>query len=377
LTETVMNTFDAHPDYEALFAPLELSSTLTLPNRLVMAPMTTTSGESDGRFSEQEISYLKRRADAGIGLIMTAACYCHKSGHSFERQVGCHSDEMSGRLEECARAVNEAGSASFLQIHHGGNAAKQALAGTAPRAPSAVHNRQGTSELPTAMTVKLIWDIVEAFARAAGRAQRAGFTGVELHGANTSLFQQFFSAFTNKRDDEWGAQTLENRTRFAREVVTAVRSEVGGDYPVAYRISPEEPEPYGYSMADVIPFIQGLVENGVDVVHVSSWEYGVGLRDDYPEKSHPTLEIRKALPERIPVIGVGGIMHPSQARAVLDDGVDLVALGRALLLDADWAEKVRSGHVDDIRAGLTDHNEIEQLEIPSHMKEYVARFFLD
>lgn len=378
--------------YDRLFEPLRVADKLTLRNRLVMAPMTTVSGELDGRFSQEEIDYLARRAQDGIGLIMTPACYSHKSGHSFERQVGCHTDEMKESLARCAEAINSKGAASFLQIHHGGNAARSEYTGRPPLAPSAVNNRRGTSELPRSMTEDEIWMIIEAFARAAGRAKRAGFTGIELHGANTYLFQQFFSPFTNKRTDRWGGDKrcatcidhrshdsldichrLENRARFAREVVRAVRAEVGPAYPICYRISPEEPEPDGYSTRDAIELLKMLIADGIDIVHVSSWEYGVGVRNDYPVGSHPSKIVRDALPTHIPVIGVGAILTPDHAMRVFDDGLDLVALGRALLFNDDWVEKVKAGQSDRLVTKLHSESERDRLEIPARMREYTKR----
>jgi 2,4-dienoyl-CoA reductase-like NADH-dependent reductase (Old Yellow Enzyme family) len=225
------------------------------------------------------------------------------------------------------------------------------------------------------MSEEQIWNVIESFAKAAGRARKAGFTGIELHGANTYLLQQFFSPFTNKRADRWGVQTMENRTRFAREVVRAVLNEVGPDYPVAYRVSPEEEEPDGYSTTETIELMKLLVDDGVDIVHVSSWDYGTYLRGDLPERTHPTLTIHEALPAHIPVIGVGSVYHPDQAIRVLDEGVDLVALGRVLLLNADWLVKVRDGREDEITTKLQSEAARDRLEIPDRMKEYSKRFF--
>ena len=364
-------------DYTPLFEPLVIGDKLALANRLVMAPMTTTAGEPDGRFSRQEIDYLAQRGRLGIGLVMTPACYVHKSGHAFKLQVGCHSDDMLPRLSECAQAINETGAASFLQIHHGGNAAKQEYTGEPPWAPSPVVNRRGTSEKPREMTEEQIQTVIAAFAAGAERAKRAGFTGIEIHGANTYLLQQFFSPQTNKRTDRWGTGTWEDRTRFARETVRAVREAAGNDYPIAYRLSPEEEDPLGYSTMESIRLLKELVEDGIDIVHVSSWEYGKGVRNDYPPDSHPTKMIRQAMPDDVPVIGVGQIDHPDKAMKVLDDGVELVALGRALLLDAAWAQKVRDGRVEEIRKSVTSRDELDQLDIPDLMKDYTARFFLE
>lgn len=336
--------------------------------------MTTTAGETTGEFSTDEIAYLARRGEVGIGLIMTPACYCHKSGHSFERQVGCHSDAMMGRLSECASAINSTGAASFLQIHHGGNAAKRQYTGRPPMAPSAVKNRRGTSELPQAMTEDEIWMIIDAFASAAQRAQDAGFTGIEIHGANTYLFQQFFSRFTNRREDEWGG-SLENRCRFAVEVVKAVRAKVGHDFPISYRISPEEEQPDGYTAEDAVGLLNRLIPPGIDIVHVSSWEYGKGIYNSYPDGRHPTPVIADGINHAIPVIGVGSIFYPEDALRVLDDGIDLVAMGRALLLQADWAVKVRDGRRRDIRTGVRTLKELNSLDVPERMKGYLRRFF--
>lgn len=381
------------PDYHKLFEPLRVTTSLTLANRLVMAPMTTTSGNEDGSFSEAEISYLERRAAAGVGLIMTPACYCHKSGHSFYHQVGCHTDEMLPSLSRCAAAINRHGVASFLQIHHGGNAAQLKFSGRPPMAPSAIINRRGTSEMPQPMTGDEIWMIIESFAKAAGRARKAGFTGVELHGANSYLFQQFFSPYSNKRTDKWGGDCrcercdrhadheslelchrLDNRARFAKEVIRAVRAEVGPGYPICYRITPEEPEPDGYSTHDTIQLLEILVLLGIDLIHVSSAKYGVGLRSDNLADSFPTKMIKTDFPDK-PVIGVGSILHPDQALDMLADGVDLVALGRALLLDADWAVKVRDNRVSEIRSKLSSPDEVQQLDLPEPMKEYVRNRF--
>ena len=358
--------------YERLFEPMAIGGKLTLRNRLVMAPMTTVSGEADGSFSEGEIAYLARRAEAGIGLIMTPACYCHKSGHAFDHQVGCHTDSLLPGLSRCAAAINSAGAASFLQIHHGGNAVKAKFSGEPPWAPSALLNRRGTSELPMAMSEEQIQTIVDAFGSAAGRAREAGFTGIEIHGANTYLFQQFFSPFTNRREDHYGCQSMENRSRFAREVVSAVRQAVGSDYPIAYRISPEEPEPQGYSTVEAIELLEQIVPLGIDIVHVSSWQYATGVRDDYPPNSHPTKMIRDALPDTVPVVGVGGVFHPDDALRILDDGVDLVAMGRQLLLEPDWVQKVQAGRLGEIRMVLRSELERQALEIPEPMKQYIA-----
>lgn len=367
-------------DYSFLFKEAKLKK-INLRNRLVMAPMTTTSGNEDGSFSVQEIKYLAQRAKDGIGLIMTPACYCHKTGHSFPGQVGCHDDSMLLELEKCANAINSHGAKSFLQIHHGGNAAKSHLSGSVPLAPSVVKNRTGTSELPRAMTEDEIWMIIESFAKAAARAKKAGFSGVEIHGANTYLLQQFFSPFTNHRKDKWGGDVtlpgrnlFENRARFAKEVIKAMRAEVGEDYPISYRISPEEPDPMGYSTKDTIALLKIIVPYGIDFIHVSSWEYGTSIRNDVPSGSNPTYMIKNAFPY-MPVIGVGKVTHPDHALRILNEGIEFVALGKILMLEKDWVKKVKNNRIDEIRTKIFTEEERQALDIPDAMKEYSKNFF--
>ena len=170
---------------------------------------------------------------------------------------------------------------------------------------------------------------------------------------------------------------MDNRCRFAREVVKAVRAEVGEDFPIAYRISPEEENPDGYSTYEAIDLLKQIVPLGVDLVHVSSWTYGTGLRSDWPDDSHPTKLIREALASEIPVIGVGGVWHPDDALRIRSDGIEMVALGRALLLDADWVRKVRDGRVAEIRTKISTEAELQGLEIPDRMRDYIRRWVFE
>jgi 2,4-dienoyl-CoA reductase-like NADH-dependent reductase (Old Yellow Enzyme family) len=157
-------------------------------------------------------------------------------------------------------------------------------------------------------------------------------------------------------------------------VVKEIRKEVGQDYPIIYRISPEEEEPLGYSTYDTIRFLELLLTCGVDIIHVSSWQFHDSLRKDIPEGKNPTTLIKDAFPD-IPVIGVGGIMTPEQALDVVRHGIDLVAMGKVLMLEKDWARKVINGDEDKIRTKITSEEERQSLDIPDHMKEYSRHFF--
>ena len=365
-------------DIDKLFRPLKIKNT-TVPNRIVMAPMTTVSGNADGSFSDEEISYLAQRAESGVGTIISPACYVHPLGQAFDHQVGCHSDAMIPSLEKCAAAIKKHDAVALLQIHHGGNATKEKFTGRPPLAPSPIKNRRGTSEMPTAMTEAEILEAIEAFGAAAHRAEKAGFDGVQIHGANTYLLQQFFSPFTNKRNDQWGgepkqsANRFENRSRFAREVIKSIRAQVSENFLVSYRISPEESDPFGYSVFDTIALLKILIPYGIDQLDISSLKYGKGLRGDYSRGTHPTYLIKDAL-IYMPVVGVGSVTTAEDAMRVMDEGIEFVALGKQLLLDKDWVIKIQNGEHDKIRSTITKE-EIASLDIPEKMKAYLANFY--
>ncbi|MBE0643830.1 MAG: NADH-dependent flavin oxidoreductase, partial [Bacteroidetes bacterium] len=204
----------------ALFTPLRLRCGLTLSNRITVAPMTTWSSHQDGTIHPDEIAYLRRRS-RGPALVMTAACYVQPEGHAFDGQWSCHSDAMLPSLRSAADAIHDEGALAVLQIHHGGRMCPASLLGHAPLSASAVPAERPGADIPRAMTEEEILACIDAFADATRRAIAAGYDGVEIHGANTYLLQQFFSPHSNRRDDAWGG-TLEKRMRFPLAVARAV-----------------------------------------------------------------------------------------------------------------------------------------------------------
>lgn len=320
-----------------LFEPVKLGS-LELDNRLVVAPMTTYSSYEDGNIREDEIPYLKARAEGGFGLVMTAACYVHKSGHAFDGQWACSSDEFLPSLRKVADAIHEGGSKACLQIHHGGRSCPSRNCGGTPWSASAVpHDREG-AETPREMTREDIMEIIEAFAHAAYRAKQTGYDAVEIHGANTYLLQQFVSPHSNRRTDEWGQW----RFKFSTDVTEAVIDAVGPDFPVGYRFSPEEPYVPGIRWPDTAWLLEDLMKYPLAFLHVSLWERNQGsLHNHFPER---TLEkIAYMVDGRVPVIGVGGVQTKAHAEEILATGADLLALGRSALLNYDWPNRVRDG----------------------------------
>lgn len=303
---------------------------MTAANRLVVAPMTTYSSQPDGVIAEDEIPYLKRRAQGGFGLVMTAACCVHPSGHAFDGQWHCSDDKFLPSLKRVADAIREGGSLSCLQIHHGGRMCPGRLCGGRAVSASAIAADRPNAETPRALKPDEIEEIIAAFGSAARRAREAGYDAVEIHGANTYLLQQFVSPHSNRRTDEWGR----DRLLFPRRVIEAVAAEAGG-LPIFYRFSPEEAEKPGIRWEHSAELIDMLCGSAVDVIHASLWDFRMkGLNDDWAE---PTLvRIARQVDGRRPLVGVGGIWTLEDALECESMGADMVALGRAALIEPDW-----------------------------------------
>lgn len=302
-----------------------------------MAPMTTYSSHEDGTVSEIELEYLRRRAAGGFGLVITAACYVHPKGKAFDGQWGCHDDATLPSLASAADAIHSGGALACLQIHHGGRACPSRLCGGGPWSASPVAAERDGAETPLEMDHELVVETVRAFGDAARRARSAGYDAVEIHGANTYLLQQFVSPHSNRRSDEWGA----DRLLFPAQVVEAVLEAADG-MPVGYRFSPEEPHEPGIRWPDTHALIERLAGTGLDFLHLSTWDFRQeSLHGSFPG---PTLgQVARSVGGRRPLVGVGKVLSREDAEECLALGANLVALGRAALLEPEWPAVAAAG----------------------------------
>lgn len=356
--------------YASLFqAHTFLAGDITLKNRLVLAPMTTYSSNLNGTITEEEVEFLRRRSQ-GVGMAITAACYVISHGHAFEGQWSCASDQMIPSLRTAAEAIKGAGARAVLQLHHGGRMSPASLLGYTPLAPSPVAAVRHGADLPREMTEEEIEETIKAFGQAAKRAIVAGFDGVEIHGANTYLLQQFFSPHSNRRADQWGG-SIENRAAFPiavlEEVQEVVRRNAYRPFSIGYRLSPEETEEPGITIEQTLQLVEGLVSCRPDWLHISTGNYFAGSIRDTSDRQPRAGLIAKQVRGRATVIGVGSITTPEDAVRVLNDGPDLVGLGRALITDPEWIEKVADGRADDISLCLPPTRGGETLNIPPPM----------
>lgn len=363
---------------DLLFTPLSLRCGLVLANRITIAPMTTWSSHQDGTIHPDEIAYLRRRS-RGPALVMTAACYVQPEGHAFDGQWSCHDDAMLPSLRAVAETIKAEGALAVLQIHHGGRMCPASLLGHAPVSASTVAAERPGADLPREMTEDEILACIDAFAAATRRAIAAGYDGVEIHGANTYLLQQFFSPHSNRREDRWGG-TLENRMLFPLSVTRAVlTAAAAADRPfaVGYRFSPEEIEHPGITLDDTLQLVDALAAlrhdgRALDWLHVSVRDYRAGSLRDESVTARPTRAVIERLadiPEadRPPVLGVGMMHTPDDALLAIEDGCAAVALGRIALMEPEWTEKVRAGRFADIRRTLPATGGDTALTIPAPM----------
>lgn len=338
-------------------------------NRIVMAPMTTFSGNSDGTVSDDEITYYRKR-NQGAGLLVTACAYVIPQGKGFHGQIGAHADEMIPGLARIAGSLKENGGKAVLQIHHGGRMSPpEELPDGQCVSASAVAPLRDGAQVPREMTEKEIEETIQAYGNATRRAIEAGFDGVEIHGANTYLIQQFFSPHSNRRTDRWGGN-LEKRMTFPLAVVTAVKQAVKehATHPflVGYRISPEELEEPGITMEDTLKLVDALAQKQLDYLHVSTMDFWAGSIRNGQDKESRIKIIFEKIGHIVPVIGVGSIRTPEQAEKVLESGVPFVAMGRELLMEPYWSKKAENGDFAQIETEL-DVNCQSTLAIPDPM----------
>ncbi len=350
-----------------LSVPLTLSCGATLKNRLVMAPMTTCAGFHDGSVTGELVEYYRQRAGDAAAIIVEC-CYVENNGPAFPGALGIDSDHKIAGLQKIAAAIKERGSKAVLQIYHGGRMSEPLLiGGRQPVAPSAVAMPREGMPLPRALSAEEVSDMVEKFGQAVRRAIIAGFDGVELHGANTYLIQQFFSPHANRREDEWGG-SLEKRTRFPLAVLAVARKmarQYAGDgFIIGYRFSPEETEQPGIRFADTLYLLDKLASEGLDYLHFSM---NNTLRSSLNDIDDPRPLIDKYMTEgtatlkSVPVVGVGGVISGEMARQALEHGYSLVAVGRAAIASPDWCQQLLTGQ----RLALAiDSRQREALSIP-------------
>ncbi|WP_176599172.1 MULTISPECIES: NADH:flavin oxidoreductase [Sphingobium] len=315
-----------------IFDPVPLARGPALKNRLMLAPVTNQESHADGRLSDTEIAWLTMRAAGGFALVMTAAAPVQLVGTGYTGQLGIFGDEHIDGLTHLARSLREQGALSAVQLYHGGERADRALIGT-PVAPSD-SERNGAR----ALTLEEVEQLREDFISAALRAEKAGFDGVQIHGAHGYILAQFLSPTINRRDDRYGG-SFENRSRLMLEVIDGIRRRCRPDFQVGLRLSPER---FGMRLAEVRDLAVDIMQKGqIDYLDMSLWDVTKEPHEGaYQGRS--LLSYFTDLPRGNVRLGAAGkIMDAATAASVIEAGCDFVTIGRAAILRHDFPERVR------------------------------------
>lgn len=352
-----------------MFKEFKLNDKVTLRNKFVMAPMTTWAANSDLTVADDEAAYYGARSKE-VGMVVTGCTFFEKNGQGFDDEFFAGTDEFIPSLKKLATSIKDGGAKAILQIFHAGrmgDASKHELVSAS--AVKAGHNLFGPVENmpePREMTHEEILSFIEGFYQTVRRAIEAGFDGVEIHGANTYLIQQFVSPHSNRRTDMWGG-SLENRMRLPLELVKATmkakKEFANEEFIVGYRFSPEELENPGITLEDTLALVDKLSETELDYLHVSLGHYKA------PSVKNENVVIGKALVEKIngrkPLIGVGRISTKESAQDALENiGYDMVAIGHALVTDVNWLSKIQK---DEAPESAIIMSEMDRQVIPAKM----------
>jgi 2,4-dienoyl-CoA reductase-like NADH-dependent reductase (Old Yellow Enzyme family) len=367
-----------------VWSPLRFNSGREMANRFAMAPLTTDASHDDGTVTEHELEFVRRRASSGFGAVISSAAYVEDDGRSWQGIGAVHDGHLSS-LHRLAEAMRAAGGLAILQIYDGGRIAKPELTGQqCLRAASAVASLRPGAKTPRAMTADEVANLIASFREAATLARKAGFDGVEIHGANHYAVHQFFSPRANHRVDHWGG-TLAKRMNFPLAVAQAVRDALGAKLIAGFRVTPFEAEADGYTLEDSKRLCDELARLGLDYISVSLDDYRKNrptgetrvyngpVETSYTLAGSPITEFARVIAGRSAVMASGGIRTCVDAEGAIKLGADLVAVGRAVVVDPEWLAKVRSKSEASILAGLPkDKREIASgLSIPPRMVEYL------
>ncbi|HFX8063423.1 NADH-dependent flavin oxidoreductase [Escherichia coli] len=359
-----------HP---SLFSPFMLTEKIKLRNRIVMAPMTTWSANPDGTISEQELEFYKRRSQ-NVGLVITGCTYVTPSGIGFTHEFAAYDDRFINSLEKLAAAAQSGGAPAILQIFHAGNKAipelvpnNDVISASASSVKTGDFMKRVVQSRET--TENEIQETIRAFGDVTKRAIKAGFDGIELHGAHGFLLQNFFSPLFNQRNDRWGGD-LEGRMRFPLAVLQEVKNVVyeyaTKPFAIGYRISPEESATGGLRIEDTYKLLDRLISSGISYIHTSL----VSINESYPVESPNgprTIElILNHIAGRVPVIAAGKIRTPSQAQEAISTGLPLVAIGKGLVINPEWVTLAESGRGHEIQTTLNPQL-VPELTIPDKL----------
>ena len=356
-------------DNSKLFEKYTLNNKVEVPGLLVVAPLTLFGSNPDGSVSDEEREYLKERAK-GMGLYILGATAVSQEGIAFYNQPRALSDKDIPANEERVKIIKEQGALAINQIHHGGCLAHIKYSGVPMKAVSAEVANQylkakgmiDEKDVLTEFTDEDIKRLIDDFARATEISLKAGYDGIEIHGANNYLLQQFYSAFTNRRNDEWGG-SLEKRMKFPLAVIDAcckIRDKYNKpEFIIGY---PEEPFEGGITMTETMQLIRELLKKPLQYIHISERNYFQEVRRGEGVGTPRLKVIHEETKGKMALIGLGGLYTDKDFNKALNSGYsDLIGTGRASMLNKDLGILLKEGKSDKFNLTLE----------PEHPEKYL------
>ncbi|MGC4046232.1 MAG: NADH:flavin oxidoreductase [Armatimonas sp.] len=335
--------------FPTLFTPLPLGrGGVSLPNRIVMGPMTLNQATPSGHMTDWIVDWYERRAAGGTGTLIGAAVFVSQNGRGWENAVGIADDSYTEGWRRCVEVAHKHGALFGTQLFHGGAASKISLLGHDPVAPSA-WTREGFDPARE-LTPGEIEQIIEDFAQGARRSIEAGCDFVELHGAHGYLMHQFWRQDVNRRTDKWG-----DPQAFCVAVTEVVRAVIGPDVPLLYRFSIHADDPAAennpITPESLGTFLTALEAAGVDAWDISCWRES---RRGYFGTPVLLADWVRQFSQK-PRIVAGNILTPEEAEAYINEGhAEAIALARAQIMDAEWGNKARENRSAEIRPVVGD-----------------------
>lgn len=303
-------------------------------NRFMLAPLTNHQSHDDGTLSDEEFHWLTKRAEGGFGMVMTCASHVQAVGRGFPGQLGCFDDKHIPGLTRLAAEIRKHGAVSCVQLHHAGIRSPEKLIGGQPVGPS-----DHADTKSRALTTGEVERLRDDFIAAAVRVEKAGFDGVELHGAHGYILCAFLSPETNQRTDQYGG-TPENRARLLLEIIDGVRVKTRKDFQLGVRLSPER---FGLITPEIVALAQRLMTGGkIDYLDMSLWDV-FKEPEDAALKGRSLMSLFTELRRGNVRLGAAGkIYTAADAAKMVELGLDFAILGRAAILHHDFPKRAKA-----------------------------------
>ncbi|MCP2028549.1 2,4-dienoyl-CoA reductase-like NADH-dependent reductase (Old Yellow Enzyme family) [Flavobacterium sp. HSC-32F16] len=359
---------------QQLFEAFTFKNGIKTKNRIAMAPMTTWASNDDYTLADDEIRHYEARS-GNVGIVITGCTRVTANGIGFPNEYAAYDDSFSPSLSKLAAAAKKGGAPAILQIYHAGNKAVLDLiehnipvsASAVALVPSAFYAGGTVSR---ELSHDEILEMIRAFGETTRRAIEAGFDGIELHGAHGFLLQNFFSPHYNQRTDHWGGSE-EKRMNFAlaviKEIQEAIKKYADRPFLIGFRISPEEPE--SYRVRDTFPFIDRLIESGIDYLHVSL--FSLLYQKPMDEENGDTTILKLILDhvdQKVPVIAAGGIKQAGDAVQAVNLGLSLAAVGHGLIINPNFVDLVIKGQKAE---EVLSMSKADQLAVPKKLQAFI------